>query len=147
MSPVQRAALRFCLLQGWAALPEAVLPEGLRADLWVLRPDGRFLILEAKSGPRDILADRKWPRYRAFCDRLYFAVDPAFPPALLPQGVGVIVAEGAAGCLLREAPDHPLPPARRRALLQRFALAAGRRLAALTDPDGLQEARAALRAE
>ena len=144
---VARAAARFCARLGWAPVTEMPLPNGRRADILALRPDGGFAIVEVKSCARDFLSDGKWPDYRAFCDRLYFAVDLDFPQALLPQAAGLLVAEGADATLLRDAPPHPLAPARRRALLHRYAVTAAGRLAALQDPGGQAELRAALRVE
>jgi len=144
---VRRAAARFCALRGWAPLSEVPLPSGRRADILALTPDGRFLILEVKSCARDFLADRKWPDYRDFCDALYFAVDPDFPQELLPEDVGLVVADRQDSALLREAPVHLLAPARRRALMQRYAMLAATRLAAQDDPAGFAERRAALSAE
>jgi hypothetical protein len=100
-----------------------------------------------KSGPRDFLTDLKWPDYRAFSDALFFAVDVDFPQELLPAETGLIVAAGLEADLLREAPSHPLAGARRRALMQRFAWLAAGRLAALEDPGGVADLRAALRVE
>jgi len=123
------------------------LPNGRRADILALRPDGCFACIEVKSGERDFLADAKWPEYREFSDALFFAVDDDFPQALLPEDVGLIVACDGAAELLREAPAHPLAPARRRALLHRFAWLAASRLAMLEDPAGAALLRAALRVE
>jgi hypothetical protein len=123
------------------------LPDGWRADILALLPDGGFAILEVKSGPRDFLSDAKWPDYRAWCDRLYFAVDIDFPQDLLPEDAGLVVAADREAALLREAPEHRLAPARRRALLQRVAMLAAGRLAALSDPALAAELRAALRLE
>lgn len=58
-----------------------------------------------------------------------------------------MVADGLDAVLLREAPTHGLTPARRRALLHRYAMVAAGRLAAMTDPSGFAELRAALRVE
>jgi hypothetical protein len=123
------------------------LPNGRRADILALRPDGGFACIEVKSGPRDFLTDGKWPEYRAYSDALYFAVDADFPSGLLPGEVGLIVAHEGAAELIREAPAHPLAPARRRALLHRFATLAATRLAFLADPAGAADLRAALRVE
>jgi hypothetical protein len=144
---IRRATARLCGRLGWAPLHEVPLPNGRRADILALRPDGRFACIEVKSGPRDFLTDLKWPEYRAFSDALFFAVDADFPQALLPAETGLIVAAGLEADLLREAPSHPLPGARRRALLHRFALLAAGRLAALDDPAGVADLRAALRVE
>jgi hypothetical protein len=144
---IRRATARLCARLGWAPLHEVPLPNGRRADILALRPDGCFACIEVKSGARDFLTDLKWPDYRAFSDALFFAVDVDFPQALLPADTGLIVAAGLDAELLREAPPHPLAPARRRALLQRFAVLAAGRLAALEDPAGIADLRAALRVE
>ncbi|MDO9708786.1 MmcB family DNA repair protein [Paracraurococcus lichenis] len=144
---VCRAAMRFCALRGWAPVQEMPLPNGRRADILALLPDGSFAAIEVKSCARDFLSDAKWPDYREFSDRLYFAVDLDFPEGLLPAEVGLLVVDGRDAALLREAPEHPLAPARRKALLQRYARVAAGRLAALSDPEAHAELRAALRVE
>ena len=144
---VTRAAARFCALRGWAPVEQVPLPDGRRADILALLPGGDFAVIEVKSCARDFLADAKWPDYRAWCDRLYFAVDLDFPQDLLPRDAGLIVAEDRDAALLREPPEHRLAPARRRALLHRYAMLAAGRLAALADPAGAAELRAALRVE
>jgi hypothetical protein len=144
---IRRAAGRLCLRLGWAPLHEVALPNGRRADILALRPDGCFACIEVKSGPRDFLTDLKWQDYRAFADELFFAVDVDFPQDLLPADTGLIVAAGLEAELLREAPPHPLAGARRRALLHRFAALAAGRLATLEDPGGIADLRAALSVE
>jgi hypothetical protein len=144
---VRRAVARLCLHLGWAPLHEVTLPSWRRADILALRPDGGFACIEVKSGERDFLTDTKWPEYRTFCDALYFAVDADFPVDLLPTQVGLIVSAGLEAALVREAPAHPLPPARRRALLHRFATLSALRLAAAEDPAGMVAVKSALRVE
>jgi hypothetical protein len=87
-----------------------------------------------KSGALDFLSDDKWPEYRDFSDSLYFAVDADFPQDLLPDGVGLIVTAERDAALLRDGIAHTLPPARRRALLHRFANLAACRLENVLDP-------------
>ena len=144
---VRRAAALLCQQLAWVALHELPLPNGRRADLLALRPDGGFACIEIKSGPRDFLTDEKWPDYREFCDALYFAVDDDFPVDLLPENTGLIVTSGREAEMVRAAPAHPLPAARRRALTHRFATVAASRLAALEDPAVTASLRSALRAE
>ena len=144
---IRRAVAALCQQLAWAAVHELPLPNGRRADVLALRPDGGFVCIEVKSGPRDFLTDDKWPGYRDFCDALYFAVDDAFPIELLPESTGWIVACEREAELVRPAPVHPLPPARRRALTHRFAVTAAARLAALEDPAITASLRAALRVE
>lgn len=144
---IRRASARLCIRLGWAPLHEVPLPNGRRADILALQPDGGFACIEVKSGPRDFLTDLKWPEYREFADALYFAVDADFPRALLPAETGLIVSAGLEADLLHDAPRHPLASSRRRALLQRFALLSAGRLAAFEDPAGFADMRAALRVE
>lgn len=144
---VCRAAARFCVRRGWAPVREMPLPNGRRADLLALQAQGGFAIVEVKSCARDFLCDTKWPEYRDYCDQLYFAVDLDFPVELLPQEVGLLVTDGPDATLLRDPPLHALAASRRRALLLRYAAVAAGRLAALQDPEGQAEIRAALRLE
>lgn len=144
---VRRATARLCLHLGWAPVHEMPLPNGRRADIMALRPDGGLVCIEIKSGLRDFITDSKWPAYRDFCDALFFAVDDGFPDALIPGDTGLIVVADFMAVLVREAPSHPLAPSRRRALLQRFAILAATRLVANEDPGAIAELRGALRVE
>jgi hypothetical protein len=144
---VRRAAALLCFRLGWSPVHEVPLPNHRRADILALRPDGGFACIEVKSGLRDFQTDAKWPEYREYSDALYFAVDADFPADVLPEACGLIVAHGTDAEIVREAPAHPLAPARRRALLHRFAIIAAGRLAAYEDPEGLAGVRAALRVE
>src|SRR5689334_25029957 len=81
---IRRATARLCLRLGWAPLHEVALPNGRRADILALRPDGCFACIEVKSGPRDFLTDLKWRDYRAFPDELFFPIEGGFPQDLLP---------------------------------------------------------------
>ena len=123
---VTRGAARLLYAMGYAPLLEVGLPNGRRADIMALSPKGRLLICEVKSGLEDYRADRKWGEYMPFCDAFFFAVAPEFPRAILPEGPGLIVADGFGGAVVAEAPEAPLAPARRKALTLGFA-----RLAAL----------------
>ena len=125
-SAVTRGAARLLIDLGFAPLLEVGLPNGRRADLMALSPKGRIVICEVKSGLEDYRTDRKWGEYLPFCDAFFFAVAPEFPQAILPEGPGLIVADGFGGAVVIEAPDTPLAPARRKALTISFA-----RLAAL----------------
>ena len=144
---VRRAAARMCLHMGWSPVHEVPLPNSRRADILALRPDGGFACIEVKSGLRDFLTDAKWPEYRDYSDALYFAVDDDFPCGLLPEDAGLIIACGLEAEIVRDAPAHPLPPARRRALLHRFAALAAQRLAWVEDPGAMVSVRMALRVE
>ncbi|MDJ0386722.1 MmcB family DNA repair protein [Roseomonas sp. E05] len=144
---VCRAASRLCGRLGWAPLLEVPLPSGRRLDILALQPDGGFTAIEVKSCARDFQSDNKWHEYRAWCDRLYFAVDLDFPQELLPEEAGLIVAEDGDAAMLRHPAEHRLPPARRKSLLLRYARLAAGRLHGMIDPAGALELRAALRVE
>jgi hypothetical protein len=91
-------------------------------------------IVEIKSSIEDFRADRKWPDYRLHCDRLFFATAPHVPAAIFPADAGLILADAFGAALVREAPEHRLPAATRKAMMLRFAHAAALRLQALGDP-------------
>lgn len=131
---IRRAVGLLCARMCWAALHEFTFPNGRRADLLALMPDGRFACIEVKSCARDFLTDGKWHEYCDYCDALYFAVDSDFPLDLLPEPVGLILTAGHEAEIARDAPAHVMAPARRRALLQRFAFLGATRLAMLQDP-------------
>jgi hypothetical protein len=80
------------------------------------------------------MADSKWQGYLEWCDRFFWAVDGAFPTELLPDGTGVILADGYGAEIVRMGPEAALPAARRKAMLRAFARGAGLRLQALRDP-------------
>jgi hypothetical protein len=144
---IRLATARLCGQLGWVRVHEMGLPNGRRADIMALRPDDHFVCIEVKSGLRDFLADHKWETYRDYADALYFAVDIDFPSDMLPNDIGLIVVADGIAELIHEAPSHPITPARRRALLRRFAILAAARLAALEDPAGAAALFAALRVE
>ena len=117
---------------GYAPLLEAPLPNGRRADVMALGPRGELVIVEVKSSLEDFRSDQKWREYQPYCDAFYFAVAPEFPRAVLPEGPGLIVADGFGGAILAEASLTPLAGARRKALTLAFArLSAFRSLAVL----------------
>jgi hypothetical protein len=118
---VTRGAARLFLSLGYAPLAEVSLPNGRRADLVAIGPRGEIAIAEVKSGPEDFRTDRKWGDYAPFCDAFYFAVAPQFPREILPEGPGLIVADGFGGAVLIEAPVILLASARRKALTLAFA--------------------------
>jgi hypothetical protein len=123
---VTRGAARLLVQLGYAPVLEAPLPNGRRADLMAIGPKGEIAIVEVKSSVEDYRTDHKWSEYAPYCDAFYFAVAPEFPREILPEGLGLIVADGFGGAILADSPVVLLPAARRKALT--LALA---RLAAL----------------
>jgi hypothetical protein len=141
---IRRASARLCLQLGWAPLHEVRLASGRRADILALQPGGGFVCIEVKSGLRDYLTDGKWTQYQPFCDQFFFAVDCDFPRDVLPPETGLIVCADREAELLREPVPVRLAPARRKALMERFAWLAAGRLAALEDPMGASDLALAL---
>jgi hypothetical protein len=129
-----RGAQRALAQVGYASLAEVPLANGRRADLLCVSRDGVLLIVEIKSSVADFKSDRKWTEYRAFCDRLSFAVPGDFPRDRIPQDCGLIVADTFGAVILREGLHQALSPARRRALTLRFARIGASRLARMVDP-------------
>ena len=112
----------------FALLPELALANGRRADLVGLSEKGEIWIIEIKSSIEDFRVDRKWPDYRAYCDRLFFATHPEVPLDIFPEDCGLLLSDGYGAHLLREAPEHRLPPATRKAVTLNFSRSAAQRL-------------------
>src|SRR5216683_856137 len=134
-----RGVCRELQQHGYASLVEFALANGRRADVMALGRAGEIAIVEVKSSLADFRADRKWPEYWEFCDRLYFAVAAEFPRDLLPAECGLIVADPFGAAVLREAPMRALNAARRRAVTLRFARLGAQRLQRLLDPGAGEE--------
>jgi hypothetical protein len=133
---IARGTGRFLHALGYCVVSELPLPSGRRADLVALGGDGEVVIVEIKSSIADFRADQKWMDYRLHCDRLFFATTVAVPCEIFPADAGLIVADAFGASIVCEAPEHRLMPARRKALMLRFAHAAALRLQALVDPQG-----------
>jgi hypothetical protein len=131
---IGRGAARLMRSRGFSVVNEMTLANGRRADLVALAPNGEIVVVEVKSGLPDFRVDVKWPDYRLYCDRFFFAVAPDFPADVLPKEVGLILADSFGAEIVREAPTHGLVAARRKAVTLAFARHAAERLIALTDP-------------
>jgi len=120
---------------GYASLVEFPLANGRRADVLALDRRGQVIAIEIKSSVADFRADQKWPSYRDFADRFYFAVASGFPTALIPEDCGLMVADAFGAAVLRDGQAVTLAAARRRAIVLRFARIAATRLRRSLDPD------------
>ena len=118
-----------------ASITEMTLANGRQADVAAIDRGGFITIVEVKASVADYRGDRKWEDYKDFCDRFYFAVDPAFPQEILPPeaACGIIVADRYEALEVRPAPEHKLAGARRRAVTLRFARMVADRLRRLTE--------------
>ena len=125
---IVRGTCRLLIELGAAPILEWTLPNGRRADIAAIDIAGELLIVEVKSCREDYEADSKWQDYLGFADRFFFAVDRDFPHELLPEASGLIIADRYGAAILRESARTPLPPARRKAAMLRFARQAAERL-------------------
>lgn len=125
---VRHGVQKLFLRLGIPVLSELPLADGRRADLVGIDRKGEVIIVEIKSSIGDLKADHKWPDYRAHCDRLYFASHSEVPIELFPEDCGFILADGFDGYILREAPEHRMAAATRKAIMLRLSRVAARRL-------------------
>lgn len=125
---VRRGVQRLFVDLKLSTVPELSLASGRRADLVALGATGEIWIIEIKSSVEDFRADHKWPDYRQHCDRLFFATHAGVPADLFPEDCGLIIADEWSAHLERDAPEHRLAAATRKAMLLRFACAAADRL-------------------
>tara|TARA_R110002096_G_scaffold7102_4_gene31494 strand:+ start:18771 stop:19202 length:432 start_codon:yes stop_codon:yes gene_type:complete len=116
------------------SLLEFVPTRGLRVDVIAIGPKGQIWIVECKSSKADFQADTKWRGYLEWCDRYFWAVSPDFPITLLPDDTGLIFADAYSAEIIRDAPEHQLPPARRKKITLKLARNAAQRLQTHIDP-------------
>ena len=129
-----RGVCRLMAEMNFAALEEYVPERGRRVDVMAMSPKGELWVIECKSSRADFMADTKWEGYLAWADRFFWAVDAKFPTEILPDGTGLILADGYGAEMVRMAPETRLPGARRSAITRKFARDAARRLQGWRDP-------------
>ena len=127
---IRRGVQRLLAEMGARVLPELSLATGRRADLVALTRKGDIWIIEIKSSVEDFRVDRKWPEYRLFCDRFFFATHPEVPADIFPEECGFILSDGYGAEILRDAPEHRLTAPTRKALTLRMARTGAARLMA-----------------
>ena len=118
----------------FVTVEELVPAPGLRVDVMALGPKGEVWIVECKSSRADYMTDAKWQGYLPWCDRFFWAVGPAFPTELLPEGSGLIIADSYDAEIVAMGPETRLAPARRKVMIQKFARHAAVRAQAARDP-------------
>jgi hypothetical protein len=133
---IRRGVARLLRTHGMAPVTEVSLANGRRADIAAVAASGEIWIVEIKSSIEDFRSDQKWPEYRDYCDRLFFAVAPGFPREILPPDTGLVIADRYGGEIVRMAPEHKLAGARRKAVTLRLVHTAAFRLQAAIDPEG-----------
>lgn len=131
-----RGVARHFASLGWVTVEELVPTRGLRVDVMALGPKSEIWVVECKSSRADFMSDGKWQGYLEWCDRFFWAVDSDFPADLLPEDTGLIIADAYDAEIIRMAPETKMAAARRKVMVQKFAVHAARRLQALRDPSG-----------
>jgi len=131
---VTRGAVRFFRERGQSCLLEVTLKTGRRADIMAIDRSGVVTIVEVKSGVEDFRVDEKWTEYLPFCDRFYFAVAIDFPTDILPDDVGLVIADAYGAAIERTAAEGTMNASRRKALMLRYARQAADRLMRAQDP-------------
>ena len=132
---VQRGVMRLLReTYDMACYAEVTLRSGRRADVLGVGPKGEIWIVEIKSSLIDFQVDKKWHEYREFSDRFFFAKPPELDATIFPESEGLIVADGHDGHILRDSPDTPMAPARRKALMLKLARLGADRIHVLMDP-------------
>jgi hypothetical protein len=132
---IQRGAQRALLAHGFASLTEVTLRSGRRVDILAINDRSEIWIVEVKSCLADFRSDAKWPDYRDYCDRLWFAVAPDFPVEVLPADAGLILADRYAGELVRWPKGGRLAAHLRKAVVLTAARTAAVRLQGVCDPE------------
>lgn len=125
---VRSGVIRGLRKTGLCFLAEMTLPAGKRADVVALDEKGKILIIEIKSSVADFTSDSKWPDYKSFCDRFYFATHQNVPAEIFPDTEGLIIADKHGCEIIREAKEATLSAPVRKALTLRFARHAAARL-------------------
>ena len=132
---VARGTRRMLRTHGYVTVTELGLANGRRADIVALAADGTVVIVEVKSSVADVRADLKWQFYRAYCDRLFFAIPASLSPDVIPDDAGLIIADAYGAETVRDAPEHRMSASTRRGMIIRTAQAAADRLHRLADPE------------
>lgn len=132
---ITRGVMRAFGDMGHACIAELPLGNGRRVDVMALDRGGLMTVVEVKSSLADFRADGKWREYLPYCDAFYFAVAEDFDRKVLPDGVGIMVADRYGAAVVAPSPEFRMAPARRKALTLRFARAAARRLMRMEGPE------------
>lgn len=130
-----RGVIRLFGDMGQACISEFKLGNGRRVDVMAVDRNGFLTVIEIKSSAADYRSDRKWHDYLSWCNAFYFAVPETFDRGMLPERVGIMVADAYGAAVVAPSPEFTLAPARRKALILRFAMTAGRRLMRMDGPD------------
>ncbi len=137
---VQRGVMRLLrATHDFCCFAEVPLANGRRADVLGVGPKGEIWIVEIKSSLVDYRVDGKWPNYKDYCDRFYFAKPPELDAEIFPAEEGLIAADLHGAEVLRPAVEHLLAPARRKAMMLKLVRLGADRVHFLMDPQSSGE--------
>ncbi|WP_033067396.1 MmcB family DNA repair protein [Thalassospira australica] len=136
-SDVTQGVCRLLYHHRMACLTELRLGNGRRLDVLALGEKGELWAVEVKSSVEDFRVDQKWQSYLDYCDRFYFAVPMHFPKELIPEDVGLIVADRFEAAIIRSGSEEKLSAARRKKLLISFGQTAAGRLSAFSSKENV----------
>ena len=132
-----RGVMRAFCDMGHSCIAELSLGNGRRVDVMALGRGGLLTIIEVKTSLADYRSDNKWREYLPYCDEFFFAVAEGFDRSVLPDNFGIMVADRYGAAIVARPPEFKMAPARRKALMLRFARTAGSRLMRLDEPEFL----------
>jgi len=137
---VQRGVMRLLrATYDFCCFAEVPLANGRRADVLGVGPKGEIWIVEIKSSLIDFRVDAKWPNYKDYCDRFFFAKPPELDADIFPAEEGLMAADLHGAEILRPASEHVLAPARRKALKPQLVRLGASRVHFLMDPQSSGE--------
>lgn len=132
---VQRGVMRHLReVFNFCCYAEVTLSNGRRADVLGVGPKAEIWIVEIKTSIEDFRIDQKWPEYRDYCDRFFFAKPLELDADIFPHNEGLIVADGHGAEVLRNAREDTLPPARRKTMMLMLARLGADRVHVMLDP-------------
>ncbi len=132
---VQRGVMRLLrATYDFCCFAEVPLANGRRADVLGVGPKGEIWIVEIKSSLIDYRVDAKWPDYKDFCDRFFFAHPLELDDEIFPEAEGLMVADTWGAEIIRMSEESVLAPARRKAMLLKLVRLGADRVHQLMDP-------------
>ncbi len=132
---IQRGVQRYLRVLGLTSLPEVTLASGRRL-IWSLLARNQRSGSSRSNHPlktsRQTTSGMNTVIIATVC---FFATSADVPQDIFPEETGFILADDYMAEIIREAPEHKLSAATRKAVILRFAQAAANRLHDLTDPN------------
>jgi hypothetical protein len=113
----RRAIPQFAMSEAWSnalrdGFAEEVVPApGLRVDVMALGPKGEVWVIECKSGPGGLSCGPQVAGLSGLVRPVLLGGGRNFPTEILPEGTGLILADGYDAEIVRMGPETALAPA------------------------------------